>query len=108
MIRLRYILERGRAHPIFGPILLILLVLLLAMVFLHIAYEGMDAAAGLGAMCVGFATALGLLLTNRLCRCLPEELIGEPTDRAPPRLLETYVGSQTGIRGVLLSIPLRH
>lgn len=62
MIRLRHGLERGRAHPILGPLLVIVIVLLLAMVFLHVAHEGMDAATALGEICLGLASALGLVL----------------------------------------------
>ena len=49
-------LERGRAHPILGPVLLVLVVLLLAMVFVHAAHDGMDAAAEVGAICVALAS----------------------------------------------------
>ncbi len=84
MIRLRSMFERGRAHPILGPVLLIVLVLLLAMVFLHVVQEGVEAAMELGAMCIAIATVLGLLLTHRtLLRRVPE-LIGTSDSRGPP------------------------
>ena len=107
MIRLRDILEGGRAHPILGPILLVVLVFLLAMVFLHVAAEGMDAATEVGAICVGIATALGLLVTNRPRRGRVHELITVPGDRGPPRLPDTYSGTPTRNAARLLSLPLR-
>ena len=99
-------LERGRAHPVLGPALLILLVLLLAMVFLHVAHEGIDAAAGMGAMCVGIAAALGLLGTSRLRPSPSAELFSKPGDRAPPRTSRDVPRRPTGV-AVSLSIPLR-
>jgi hypothetical protein len=99
-------LERGSAHPILGPVLLILLVLLLAMVFLHVAHEGIDVAAGMGAICVGIAAALGLLVTNRLRFSLSAELDSRPGARGPPRPSED-VPRRPPALATSLSIPLR-
>jgi len=98
--------ERGRAHPILGPVLLILLVLLLAMVFVHVAHEGIDAAAGMGAICVGIAAALGLLVTNRLRLSFSPTLVSRPGDRGPPRASEDVPRRPTAL-AASLSIPLR-
>ena len=75
--------ERGSAHPLLGPILLVVLVLLLAMVFLHVAGEGWDAA--VGAICLGIATVLGLVLLERMRDHFLEPVISAPGDRGPPR-----------------------
>ena len=107
MIRLRRTLERSRAHPILGPILLIVLVLLLSMLFLHAAHDGMDAAIEVGAICFGIATFLGLLLLDRLRRRPPEALIRVRGDRGPPRLPETNFERPTAIAAASLSLPLR-
>ena len=75
--------ERGRAHPVFGPILLVVLVLLLAILFLHVAGEGWDAA--IGTICLGIATVLGLVLLERMRDHLLEPVISARGDRGPPR-----------------------
>jgi hypothetical protein len=98
--------ERGRAHPILGPILLVVLVLLLAMVFLHFALEGVEAAADVGAMCVAIATALGLLVTTQLRRGLSAKTVSLPGERAPPRTFQAVLSRSSGI-AASLSIPLR-
>jgi hypothetical protein len=85
VIRVRRILERGSAHPVFGPILLVVMVLLLAMVFLHVAGEGWDAATEIGAICLGIATVLGLVLLERMRDHFLEPVISVRGDRGPPR-----------------------
>lgn len=100
-------LERGRAHPILGPFLLVALVLLLAIVFVHMAHEGMDAATEVGAICFGIATFLGLVVLDRL-RVLPlGALSPAPPARGPPGPRQTYLGRPTTIAASSLSIPLR-
>ena len=76
-------LERGLAHPVLGPVVLIALVLVLAMLFLHVAQDG-NAAAEVGAMCLALATVLGLPLLERLRSRLSESLISVRGDRGPP------------------------
>ena len=84
MIPLRQALERGRRHPVLGPILLILLALLLAMVFLHATGDGHDAITEVGVMCMVILTILGPLLLERARRTPPESVEPTPDDRAPP------------------------
>lgn len=100
-------LERGCAHPILGPILLIVLALLLAMAFLHAAHEGMDAVTDVGAFCFGIAAFLALAAVERMRRRPPEVWVAIPGDRGPPRLLEASLGQLARIATVPLSIPLR-
>lgn len=99
--------ERGRAHPIIGPILLVVLVLLLVMVFLHVALEGMEAAAEVGAMCVAIATALGLLVTTRLRPGLSAVRVATPGERAPPWTFVLAVPSRSSAIATSSSTPLR-
>ena len=61
MIRLRCLFERGCAHPVLGPILLLVLVLMLALLFLHFAEDG-HGAESFGALCVALAAILGSLV----------------------------------------------
>jgi hypothetical protein len=84
VIRLRRTLERGRAHPVIGPILLIALALLLAMVFMHAAHDGHDPAVEVGAMCLAILTVLGPILLELACRFPPATVIRQRGDRGPP------------------------
>jgi hypothetical protein len=107
VIRLRSLFERGRAHPVLGPLLLLALVFLLAMVFLHVVLEGVEAAE-LGAMCVAIASVLGLLLVYRPPVHHVPQLIGTSNDRAPPA--RTGLTVRTLERSpplAAISIPLR-
>jgi hypothetical protein len=77
-------LERGRAHPILGPVLLVVLVLLLAMVFVHAAHDGMDAATEVGAICFALASFFALALLDPLRRLQEGARVRTPGQRAPP------------------------
>ncbi|GIU94218.1 MAG: hypothetical protein KatS3mg012_0675 [Gaiellaceae bacterium] len=101
VIRLRCMLERGRAHPVLGPILLIVLVLLLAIVFLHVAQEG-NAATEVGAMCLALATVLALPLLERLHRRTSEPLVAVRGDRGPPQVSDVPIP-----RPVVVAVPAR-
>lgn len=84
MIRLRQALERGRKHPVLGPILLVLLALLLALVFLHAAVDGHDAATEVSALCIAIFTILGSILLDRVRRTLEARVVAVRRDRGPP------------------------
>lgn len=99
-------LERGSAHPVFGPILLVVVVLLLAMVFLHVAGEGWDAA--IGTICMGIATVLGLVLLERSREHLLEPVISVRGDRGPPRSSLTRLLLPIVSTNGPGSLPLRH
>ena len=99
-------LERGRTHPILGPVLLVLFVLLLVMVFLHLFHEGFDALAGIGATCIGIAVVLGLLGASRLRPDHSLKLISKPGDRAPPRA-SRHIALRPTRLAASLSTPLR-
>jgi len=107
VIRLRRTLDRGRAHPILGPILLILLALLLALVFLHAAHEGHDAATEAGAFCLAILTILGPLLVDRMRRTRPSIVVPVRGDRGPPVSLSHRGVTQPDGAASLLATPLR-
>ena len=90
VIRLRRMLERGRAHPVLGPILLIALAVLLSLVLLHVVLDG-SAAAEIGAMCLALASFLGVPLLERLRGRLSEPLGSVRGDRGPPSLCTRHV-----------------
>jgi hypothetical protein len=106
VIRLRRILERGRAHPILGPILLIALVVALALLLIHAAHDGGVAATEAGAICLGVATFLGLLLIERLRSHVPVPLILARGDRGPPSRPRTH-DPRPNRAAALLALPLR-
>lgn len=56
VIRLRRLIDRGRRHPVVGPLLVLVLVLLIAFAVLHEGHEsaGIDA----GVLCIGVAVIL--------------------------------------------------
>lgn len=107
MIRLRRLLERGRAHPVLGPLVVIVLVLVLAMVFVHAAHDGHETVADLGAICVGLVTFLGVVLLERLRRCAPAPVIAVRGDRGPPRRVDARRARRAAFAVVPLHLPLR-
>ena len=107
MIRLRRTLERGCAQPILGPILLIVLVLLLALVFLHAAQEGHDAATELGAFCLAILTILGPIVLERMLRTAPATVVPVRGDRGPPRLRSLHSITPPSAPGLAFATPLR-
>lgn len=100
-------LERGRAHPILGPLLLIVLVLLLAMVFLHAAHDGMEAATEVGAICFAIASFFGLTVLDRLQRRPQEARTVTPRDKGPPKVPGAARLVSARIAVAPLSVPLR-
>lgn len=100
-------IERGCAHPVLGPLVLIVLALLLAAVFLHVAVEGAEAAMELGEMCVAIATSLGLLLMSRLRLSVVPELLLKVDERAPPSTSSPTARGPTARLAAPLTIPLR-
>lgn len=99
-------LERGLAHPVLGPVLLVALVLVLAMLFLHVAEDG-NAAAEVGAMCLALATVLGLPLLERLRSGPSESLISVRGDRGPPAQAVTHTPQPAVAAAGPRSLPLR-
>ncbi len=79
-------LERGRAHPILGPIVLILLVLLLAMVFMHSAMDSHDTAIEAGIFCLAILVLIGTIILDRVRRTVSALPVRVRGDRGPPRV----------------------
>jgi len=98
-------LERGRAHPLLGPILLVVLVLLLAVVFLHVAQDGN--ATEVGAMCLALATFVVLPLLERLNKRLSQPSVAARGDRGPPWLSPPPTPRPPAVASVSRSLPLR-
>lgn len=107
MIRLRRMLERGRKHPVLGPIVLVLLVLLLAMVCFHAAQDGWDGAAEIGALCIGLVTMLAAVVSERARSRTPLLVVTQSLARGPPRAFHAvFIGSLRQAR-LDLALPLR-
>jgi hypothetical protein len=108
VIRLRHLLISGRAHPILGPFLLIMLVIVLALLVLHVMEDGFDAATDVEAFCLAIATFIGLLLLERVRRHAPAPISLVVNDRGPPRTDGTPPAAPASSAAIgLLSIPLR-
>ena len=103
MIRLRASIDRGRRHPLLGPLLIVVLVLVIALMMLH---EGQESAvADLGPLCIGITL---LLLRGVIARPATPESVRTPdavAARAPPRTMLHLlaVAGDAGAR----SLPLR-
>jgi hypothetical protein len=107
VIRLRRLLTSGRAHPILGPFLLIMLVIVLALLLLHAMEDGFDAATDVEAFCLAIATFLGLLLLERVRRHAPAPVRLVASGRGPPRTSGTPPAAPISAAIGLLWIPLR-
>lgn len=107
MIRLRDMMERGCRHRFFGPVVVLVLVVLLASVFLHVAIEGAEAAGQLGALCLAVATVLGSLLVVRSHGARKTVCAVEAADRGPPTVSSVAVIGSLARSGAPVAIPLR-
>jgi hypothetical protein len=84
VIRLRVLIRRGLRHPVLGPVLLVALCVLFALVALNATRDQHDAAVDLGALFLGLTTFLGLVLIVRLRRLAPPPVVPVRGERAPP------------------------
>lgn len=100
-------LERGRRHPVLGPIVLVLLVLLLAMICFHAAHDGWDGTAELGAACIGLVTILGALVCERSRPLEPRFIASRLFARGPPRRFHTVLVGPPRQSRLDLGLPLR-
>jgi len=100
-------LERGRKHPVLGPIVLVLLVLLLAMVCFHSAQDGWGGAAGVGAVCIGIATILGAAVCERSRWRAPLLSVSRWFERGPPRAFRALPVGRSQPAQLELVLPLR-
>ncbi len=83
MIRLRSLLERGLTHPLLGPILLIVLVIVLTMVFFHFVEDSHEATS-FGSACLALAAFLGSILLMPIVRTYRETSTTAQSNRGPP------------------------
>ena len=83
MIRLRSLLERGLSHPVLGPLLLVALVIVLAMVFLHFVEDSHEATS-FGSACLAIAAFLGSVLLMPVLRMYRGASTSHRSDRGPP------------------------
>lgn len=104
MIALRRKIERWRRHPILGPLLIVLLVLVLAFVFLHESHEKI--AADVAELCVGIALLLVamLLLPGAVARVLSAPIV-HCLRRGPPMTFDALRALLHRARSV--PVPLR-
>lgn len=64
MIRLNQHIERWRRHPLIGPVLILLVVVVMALVAIHEGHEALDT--DVGALCVGLVFILLAAITTLL------------------------------------------
>ena len=85
MIGLRQTIERGMRHRWLGPLFVILLCLLLAMLYLHALHDGGHSTGSeLGELCLGIVMMLGAVLLIRLRFRAPLVHVLVRAGRAPP------------------------
>ena len=108
LIRLRRTLERGRRHPILGPIVLILLVLLLAMVFMHAAHDEHGSAVEAGFFCLAIVTMLGPVVVGVAVRMGRSAEIPANRYRGPPTRYESHQLDPIARGPDWRAAPLRH
>lgn len=103
VIALRRNIERWRRHPIIGPILIVLLVVMLAFVFLHESHE--QIAAEVGELCVGIALLCLALLLPAAIVCVVAVSVALCFRRGPPPHFDALSALLHRFR--LVPIPLR-
>lgn len=89
MIRLRQLLDRGRRHPLLGPLVVLLLVLLTALTAMHEGHE--STASDIGVLCVGIAVLL--VATVVLASAAPLMTVAgaaQPARAPPASLVDTF------------------
>lgn len=92
MIELRREIERAIAHPVWGPVVIIALAVLLGLVFVHVVFDDAGFLADVGAVCFGVVTLLAAVLCRRFLLDVPLRLIGRVEKRGPPRALRSSLG----------------
>lgn len=84
MIRLRQTIEQGMKRRWVGPLFVLLLCVMLALLFLHAVHDGHDVGTALGPFCIGLTIMFGLIVLIRLrWRVILERAVVR-AGRAPP------------------------
>jgi hypothetical protein len=84
MIRLRQTIERGIRHRWLGPLFVILVCLMLALLFMHAMHDGHDAGTEVGEFCLGLTIMFGLVVLIRFRWRVTVPLVLVRLGRAPP------------------------
>jgi hypothetical protein len=85
VIELRRKIELAVAHPVWGPVVIITLAVLLGLVFIHVVFDDAGFVADIGAICFGVVTALAAILGRSLRLGTPLFLVGlVQEERGPP------------------------
>ena len=64
VIELRRKIERAIAHPVWGPVVIVVLAVLLAVVFIHVVADDAGFVADVGAICFGVVVAAAVSLVG--------------------------------------------
>ena len=106
MIRLRSLLERGLKHPVLGPVLLVALVIVLAMVFLHFVEDSHEATS-FGTACLALAAVLGSILLTPIVRTYRGAATSVQSNRGPPTVAFALRPRSFSTHDPPLILPLR-
>ena len=106
MIELRRKIERAVAHPVWGPVVIIALAVLLGLVFVHVVFDDAGFLADMGAVCFGVVTLLAAVLCRRFLFDVPLRLVGRVEKRGPPQAVRSSLGLSS-LRTAGFVLPLR-
>ena len=107
MIELRRKIELAVAHPIWGPVVIIALAVLLGLVFIHVVADDAGRLAEVGAICFGVVTLLVAILCRRLQLDAPLLFSGLVEERGPPRMARRASPAVSAERTADFVLPLR-
>jgi hypothetical protein len=105
VIRLRSLLERGLTHPVLGPVILVALVIVLAMVFLHFAEDSHEAS--FGTACLALAAFLGSILLTPIVQSYRGASTSVRSNRGPPAVFSSRRPRLVAAHDPPLTLPLR-
>ena len=107
MIELRRRIEFAVTHPVWGPIVIVVLVVLLAAIFIHVVADDTGFVADVGVICFGVASALAAILCRRFPLEAPLLLVGFVQERGPPRFARCVSPAIAVQRTADFVLPLR-
>lgn len=93
MIGLRQTIERGTRHRWLGPLIVILLCVMLALMFMHAMHDADHSAAGVGEFCLGLTVMFSLLIVIRLRWRVLVASASPRLGRAPPAVVRSFLHS---------------
>lgn len=106
MIRLRRTLERARQHPLLGPLVMVVLLLLLVMVAFHAIHDGQHAASDVAPFCLAIIAVVAFLIRPRGRRPHGPTVVIRFLHRGPPTRQRTLRQPARGLTAPLV-VPLR-